>query len=476
MEKMDLSNRVTYLVAFFLLAAMFFAAFFSLKQDSLTFDELAHIPAGYSYLTEKDYRLNPEHPPLVKDLAAVPLLFLDLNFPSNNTNWTQDDGPPPWWKQFNVGTEFLYRSGNDPQQIIFWSRLPMLALTLFLGLFLFFWTRKYLGNWAGLGALALFTFSPTFLAHGRLVTTDIGAAVGVTIAIYYWLEFLKNPASKPKLIAVIIAFGLAMLLKFTVVLLIPFFGLITILYVFLNFSSHRIRQLIKYSTLSIIVGLAALVFIIAPVYQLHIQNYPPERQARDTASDMTPGGVQIYEEILAINPADSPILRPFAQYFRGILMATQRGQFGNTVYFNENIKAGAFLAYFPTIYFTKVPIGLHLLSIIALAGLFWSLPYVHQWGVQVNVDMLAVVLNASAFLMYLHFVDSSFKKKKILGIGLVLSYLAFFAKTSAISAPGALFIYLLFRRRLRLAFGFVSILGGITACTYFGLNIATDGQ
>ncbi|MCH8987090.1 hypothetical protein IIA94_02905, partial [Patescibacteria group bacterium] len=121
-----MSNQVTYLAAFLLLAAMFFAAFFSLKQDSLTFDELAHIPAGYSYLTEKDYRLNPEHPPLVKDLAAIPLLFLDLNFPTSNTNWTQDDEPPPWWKQFNVGTEFLYRSGNNPQQMIFWARLPML--------------------------------------------------------------------------------------------------------------------------------------------------------------------------------------------------------------------------------------------------------------------------------------------------------------------------------------------------------------
>jgi len=370
---MALNNRATYFVAFLLLAAMFFAAFFSLKQDSLTFDELAHIPAGYSYLTEKDYRLNPEHPPLVKDLAAIPLLFLDLNFPSNDTNWTQDDGPPPWWKQFNIGTEFLYRSGNNPQQIIFWARLPMLGLTILLGLFLFLWAKKYMGNWAGLGVLALFTFSPTFLAHGRLVATDIGAAFGVTIAMYYWLEFLKNPASKPKFIATTIAFGVAMLLKFTVAMLIPFFGVITILYVLLHSPSHKIKQLVKYSVLSIVVGLAALVFIIAPVYQFHIWNYPPERQVRDTISDMAPGNIQPYEEILAINPADSPILRPFAQYFRGVLMATQRGQFGNTTYFNDNIKAGAFLAYFPTIYLTKVPLALHALSILALAGIFWSL-------------------------------------------------------------------------------------------------------
>ncbi|NCO98382.1 hypothetical protein GW864_04425, partial [bacterium] len=38
------------------------------KNDSLIYDEDSHIPAGYSYLTQHDMRLNPEHPPLLKDL------------------------------------------------------------------------------------------------------------------------------------------------------------------------------------------------------------------------------------------------------------------------------------------------------------------------------------------------------------------------------------------------------------------------
>ena len=37
-------------------------------------DELAHIPAGYGYIHNFDYRLNPEHPPLVKALAMFPVL------------------------------------------------------------------------------------------------------------------------------------------------------------------------------------------------------------------------------------------------------------------------------------------------------------------------------------------------------------------------------------------------------------------
>ena len=39
--------------------------------DAAIMDEVAHIPSGYSYIRYHDYRLNPEHPPLLKDLAGI---------------------------------------------------------------------------------------------------------------------------------------------------------------------------------------------------------------------------------------------------------------------------------------------------------------------------------------------------------------------------------------------------------------------
>jgi hypothetical protein len=38
--------------------------------DGFTIDEPYHLAAGASYLRWGDYRLNPEHPPLVKLIAA----------------------------------------------------------------------------------------------------------------------------------------------------------------------------------------------------------------------------------------------------------------------------------------------------------------------------------------------------------------------------------------------------------------------
>jgi 4-amino-4-deoxy-L-arabinose transferase-like glycosyltransferase len=364
------SDSAAYILAAVLLGIMFFLAFFSMRQNALTFDELAHIPAGYSYLTQQDYRLNPEHPPLVKDISALPLLFLKPNFPIQSTDWTQEAGAPPWWVQFNVGNEFLYTSGNNPLSIIFWSRLPMILLMLALGVFLFFWTRKLLGNGAALGVLALFAFSPSFLAHGTLVTTDVASALGILVAFHYWIEFLKQP-TKTKIVKAGAALALAFLFKFSAVLLLPFFGVITLIYAYLHPESFgRLRTAFKYTVLSIVAGIVAL-FVILPVYQFHILNYPAQRQLRDTIADLQPGGITFYEQAI-IAASDKPLLRPFTQFSRGILMAVQRGQFGNTVVLQDNIRAGGFWQYFPLIYLYKIPLTLHILTLFGILGILWA--------------------------------------------------------------------------------------------------------
>ena len=113
-------EKVNYL-ALAILAVMAGLMYFSALNDSAIMDELAHIPAGYSYLTQKDYRLNPEHPPLIKDLAALPLLFQKINFPTDTKAWQEDING-----QWTQGAVFLYETGNDADKILFWMRLPML--------------------------------------------------------------------------------------------------------------------------------------------------------------------------------------------------------------------------------------------------------------------------------------------------------------------------------------------------------------
>lgn len=349
-----MSNKTVSILAGILLTTVFLLCVFSMKDDSTTMDELSHIPAGYSYLSQKDFRINPEHPPLIKDLAAFPLLFLDLNFPSDSHSWTTNVND-----QWVFGWEFLYNIGNNPDQIMFWARLPMVFILVFLGWFLFWWTKREFGKQTAIFVLTLFSFSPNFLAHGRLVTTDVGATLGFVLATYFWLRFIKNPSKKNVVIAGLIL-GLCLLFKFSLILLVPFFGIITIVFAILKKQS-----VLKYVALSILAGIIGIIFVILPVYQIHVLNYPLEKQLSDTKTILESSPLGPLKD-LCIFMADKPILRPLAHYLLGLLMATQRTAFGNTVYFMGMISASGWWYYFPVVYFLKVPLSFHILTLISL--------------------------------------------------------------------------------------------------------------
>ena len=42
------------------------------RQNSVTVDEFAHLPAGISYLRTGDFRLYPQSPPLLRMIEALP--------------------------------------------------------------------------------------------------------------------------------------------------------------------------------------------------------------------------------------------------------------------------------------------------------------------------------------------------------------------------------------------------------------------
>ena len=69
-----LSSRIVLAGAVLLLALMALLAGGAARRESVTIDEVAHIGAGVSYLQKLDMRMNEEHPPLAKVLAAVPLV------------------------------------------------------------------------------------------------------------------------------------------------------------------------------------------------------------------------------------------------------------------------------------------------------------------------------------------------------------------------------------------------------------------
>ena len=78
-----LTPQLSGLVAACLLGAMGLIMLGSAWEDALTMDEPIHLTAGYTYLRFRAARLNPEHSPLLKLCAALPLLPLPLSHRGN---------------------------------------------------------------------------------------------------------------------------------------------------------------------------------------------------------------------------------------------------------------------------------------------------------------------------------------------------------------------------------------------------------
>src|SRR5262249_27774016 len=151
-------------------------SFASMRQKSLTFDECAHLPAGYTYLRYGDFRMNPEHPPLVKMLAAIPLYVLHARADTDDVDWKEA-------RQWQFGWKVLY-VWNDADRLVFWGRVPIVLLSVLLGIAVARCAARLYGEGAGYLALVLYAVSPDLLAHGQLVTTDLGVTCFMFLSVY----------------------------------------------------------------------------------------------------------------------------------------------------------------------------------------------------------------------------------------------------------------------------------------------------
>ena len=243
----------------------------SLRQ-SATSDETVHLAAGYSYLRWNDYRLNPEHPPLMKKLSALPLLLLPLwpDSPNPAGEALGESGflstrrmaaeawalsaenidfqwPFAWAFLYGLRDEALLRVGaesallapteipyhkedflNDADEMLFLGRLvPSLAGAL-LAILVFCWSLELFGPVGAALSMLLFCFDPNFIAHSGLVTTDVSVSLFIFGAIYFLWKWRRRPSAVNSLLAALFT-ALTFATKFSAVLLLPIFVLIALL-------------------------------------------------------------------------------------------------------------------------------------------------------------------------------------------------------------------------------------------------------
>jgi len=203
----NLSRRVHWVLVPLLLATSAALAVSSLVGDSITFDETSHLGAGVSYLEYHDYRLAPDHPPLAKIWAAWPLLLGDPRWPVTSS--------PAWQasEHFKWGEEFLFKL-NDGQRLLVTARCMMVVLLLATCATVYATARWLFGPAAGLLALFLAALSPTLLAHGRLVTTDLPLAL-CSLLVLLTVGRLAERLTPLRVVAAALALAAVCLVKFS---------------------------------------------------------------------------------------------------------------------------------------------------------------------------------------------------------------------------------------------------------------------
>ena len=197
-----------------MLAFLFAFAGGSALRESVTFDEVAHIGAGVSYLQRLDLRLNEEHPPLPKLLAALPLAVRGAHADYSHLSWT---GSASFFQAFLgewVFGHWLLMTWNDPVSALAWARLPMLLLTVALGWVLYVFGCRLGGPWGGLLCLSVYVSTPTFLTFGPLVLTDVPITLFSLLGLWTFAGMWRDPSPRNVRLFALSLAG-ALLSKFT---------------------------------------------------------------------------------------------------------------------------------------------------------------------------------------------------------------------------------------------------------------------
>jgi len=181
--------------------------------ESLTFDEGDHIFAGYMMWHSGDYGLNPEHPPLVKLVATLPLLHEKLWVPPLQHRMFKGEA-------YRDGRDFMERNDGPSHRLLFRMRLAAGVFAVGLSVMVFLLGSRLFGEPAGLLALLLVVFEPNVLANSDLVTTDMGVACFFLATIYCFYRYARQP-TVIRLLLTGLAAGLTLSAKHSGILLAP---------------------------------------------------------------------------------------------------------------------------------------------------------------------------------------------------------------------------------------------------------------
>ena len=350
-----------------ILAAFWWFMLASLREKSLTFDEVGHATAGYTYWRFNDYRLDPENGNLPQRIAGLPLLWGGFSFPSiDSAAWRQSN-------YFLLGDQWFNRMGHDAAAMLARGRAACGLVAVALGALVWLWSRRLYGPPGAMLSLALFVLSPTILANGALMTSDTAGALFL-LASCLGLWAMLHRLSAGRLIASALAMGGLFVAKSSAVLIGPV-ALIMVAARLIDGRPlpvafgpprelrRRGQQAAAFAAAAL-AHAAAVVFIVWACYGFRFSAF----------AEATPGVDRMYDAWQAAGPSAGPVSRLLDWFYRNHLLP-QAYLFGQAnvahatrlrqAFLNGHYSLRGWAWFFPYTVLVKTP--LPVFGVIALA-------------------------------------------------------------------------------------------------------------
>ena len=309
----------------------------SIRNKTITYDEHNHLAYGKQMLELNSWRFDDSKMP-VSALNAIPQKLADL-LPENPLT--------PILKKPQMG------------------RPVTLAVSILLALLVFHWAKSLYGAPAGLLALFLYAFDPNITAHAQLITTDLYAAITITLAGYTFWRFARKRSWKNGLICAI-ALGLAQIAKYTAVFLYVLFPLLLLVhdgsYLLSTIRRRRQQVLLSYTWKG---AVYLLVFALVSLLIINIGFLFNQT--------MTPFGAyqfrsELFQSFQTRTPALAsvriPLPYPYVEGLDWIVYKERTGIGYGRIYMLGHLrqKGQGFIGYFFAAYLFKVPLAAQVLT------------------------------------------------------------------------------------------------------------------
>lgn len=197
---------------------------YSAYVHSPTLNEPAHLAAGLSHWKFGRFELYRVNPPLVRMVAALPVIISGYN--EDWGNFYESPGARP---EMELGQAFVRANGPRSAFLFMIARWACIPFSWLGAIVCYLWARDLYGRPAGLLAATFWSLEPNILAHAGLITPDVPATALGLAACYTFRRWLNQPTWMQAAITGVVL-GLAELAKTTLIVFYPLWPLLWLVF------------------------------------------------------------------------------------------------------------------------------------------------------------------------------------------------------------------------------------------------------